>query len=53
MGQEKQIRESQAQEPSAQKQPSAELDQKALEEVSGGACVKGEHIKDGQITVRP
>ena len=53
MRQEKKIRESDAQEPSAQKQPTAELDEKALENVSGGACVKGEHIKDGHITVRP
>jgi hypothetical protein len=30
----------------------AALDEKQLDGVTGGACVKGEHIKEGIITVR-
>jgi len=37
----------QAQEP---KKTEAILDEKQLDRVTGGACVKGEHIKGGIIT---
>ena len=35
----------------SQKKPETELDEKALEQVSGGkGCAGGEHIKEGVIT---
>jgi hypothetical protein len=37
--------------PTSEKKPGAELDEKALEKVSGGkGCASGQHIKDGILT---